>query len=382
MPALLDDLDLDAILRPITGGTAVGTDPRSDVSPQSLYFQIRDARAEARAMERQAESSGAEDPAAPARWRIVRSLSVKALSEHAKDLELATWLTEALVRAAGLRGLTAGAMIVHGLLERFWDDIYPLPDEDGVATRVGPLAGLSGQGADGTLMQPLRKITLFHRHNGEAFGYWQYQLSDQLATITDPERRQQRLDAGVIAFDEVEKDARQVPASYWVGLRDEIGAALGAWNAMTVVLDERAGEASPSMIRVKHLLADMLATTERFAPAADAMGSSDAETSSVAGNAAGAATAGNASGAAFSPPSGGPMVSRGGVSGREDALRQLGEIAAWFKTNEPNSPLAYTLEEAVRRGRMSWPDLVAELLPDMTSRNGLLVSLGIRPDSE
>jgi type VI secretion system protein ImpA len=167
-----------------------------------------------------------------------------------------------------------------------------------------------------------------------------------------------------------------------VGLRDEIGAALGAWNAMTVVLDERAGEASPSMIRVKHLLADMLATTERFAPAADAMGSSDAETSSVAGNAAGAATAGNASGAAFSPPSGGPMVSRGGVSGREDALRQLGEIAAWFKTNEPNSPLAYTLEEAVRRGRMSWPDLVAELLPDMTSRNGLLVSLGIRPDSE
>ena len=68
--------------------------------------------------------------------------------------------------------------------------------------------------------------------------------------------------------------------------------------------------------------------------------------------------------------------------GRDDALRHLGEIAAWFKRNEPNSPMAYTLDEAIRRGRMSWPELVAELLPDVAVRNGLLVSLGIRPPPE
>ena len=68
------------------------------------------------------------------------------------------------------------------------------------------------------------------------------------------------------------------------------------------------------------------------------------------GSSAGAGTAGD-----------GPAQS-GAIGGREQALRQLAEIAGWFKRNEPNSPLGYTLDEAVRRGRMAWPDLVAELI--------------------
>ena len=53
-----------------------------------------------------------------------------------------------------------------------------------------------------------------------------------------------------------------------------------------------------------------------------------------------------------------------GISGREQALRQLTEIAAWFKRNEPSSPIGFTLDEAVRRARMGWPDLVAPLRPE------------------
>ena len=33
-------------------------------------------------------------------------------------------------------------------MEQFWDGIYPLPDEDGLATRVAPLTGLNGEDAD------------------------------------------------------------------------------------------------------------------------------------------------------------------------------------------------------------------------------------------
>ena len=72
----------------------------------------------------------------------------------------------------------------------------------------------------------------------------------------------------------------------------------------------------------------------------------------------------------------------GGVAGREQALRQLSEIAAWFRQNEPSSPLAYTLDDAVRRSRMTWPELITELLPDESSRNTLLTSLGIKPPSD
>ena len=37
------------------------------------------------------------------------------------------------------------------LAENFWDGLYPLPDEDGILTRVAPLAGLNGVEADGVL---------------------------------------------------------------------------------------------------------------------------------------------------------------------------------------------------------------------------------------
>lgn len=69
----------------------------------------------------------------------------------------------------------------------------------------------------------------------------------------------------------------------------------------------------------------------------------------------------------------------GQILNREGALKQLEELSAWFRRTEPHSPLAYTLEEAVRRGRLTWPELLEELLTDKNVRDGLLVKLGIRP---
>jgi type VI secretion system protein ImpA len=65
---------------------------------------------------------------------------------------------------------------------------------------------------------------------------------------------------------------------------------------------------------------------------------------------------------------------------RETALRELDRIAEYFRRTEPHSPLAYTLDEAVRRGRMSLSELLAEVLPDAAVRNAMLVRLGIRPE--
>jgi type VI secretion system protein ImpA len=72
----------------------------------------------------------------------------------------------------------------------------------------------------------------------------------------------------------------------------------------------------------------------------------------------------------------------GGISAaasREDMLRELERIAEFFRRTEPQSPLSYTLEEAVRRGRMSWPELMAEIVTDAATRDNILMQLGIRP---
>lgn len=366
----LETADLEAILAPIPGDRPAGIDVREDFTPSSIYFRLRDARSDARDAERQAESpnpdrqgeSGGSEEALQTRWRPVATLAISALKETTKDLEIATWLTEALVRMSGLNGLVAGSSVITGLVEQYWDGLFPMPDENGMETRVAAVAGLSGQGADGTLMQPLRKLRLFVRPDGSPFGLWQYEATRELAAIVDPERREQRVAAGVVPLEDVEREGRAAGVAHWSAQRDTVVQAMAAWEAMGRVLDEKAGAASPSGIRVREALQLMLDTCNRFVPKVDPNEGAVGDQPGAAGAAAG--------------------VPQGNIAGREQALRQLGQIAEWFKRNEPNSPIGYTLDEAVRRGRMAWPDLVAELIADEPSRSSLLISLGMkRPDA-
>ena len=116
MDELPEGFDLDALLAPIAEDAAAGTDLREDASPQSLYYRLRDARAEARAAERAMES---DDEAARRRreWRTIRQLGIEAIAQNSKDLEVASWLTEALLRCDGLAGFIAGVRLMHGLVE-------------------------------------------------------------------------------------------------------------------------------------------------------------------------------------------------------------------------------------------------------------------------
>lgn len=370
MAQLIDDFDLEAVLAPVSEDAPAGTDLREDYSPASVYFQLRDARAEARDAERQAEAAEGDEATAP-QWRSMQSLALRALATGAKDLEVAAWMTEALVRTDGLRGLSTGAAVIGGLVERYWDDLFPMPDEDGIETRVAPVAGLAGQGVDGTLMQPLRKTTLFNRPDGSPFGLWRYVATVELSGITDPERRAARLEAGVLPFDEMEKEARLAGPGHWSALRTDVSGALESWAEMGRALDDKAGPDSPSTSRVRDLLVQLLEICDRFAPAQAGGGGAEASDGAAgpaeaqAGLPAGGGNAANAAAAA--------------IAGREQALRQLGEIAAWFRKTEPHSPLSYTLDDAVRRARMTWPELLAEVLPDQTTRDALITALGIRP---
>jgi type VI secretion system protein ImpA len=357
----LETADLEAILAPLAGDHPTGIDLRQDFAPTSIYFRLRDARAQARDAERQADTQDG-DEGLPTLWRPVATMAIGALKSTSKDLEVATWLTEALVRIAGLRGLMAGASVIGGLVERHWDGLFPMPEEGDLEIRVAAVSGLSGQGTDGTLMQPLRKVALFRRPDGSPFSLWQYQAAVELSGITDPARRAQRIDSGVLPFEEVEKEARMAGATHWSAQREVITETLAAWKEMERVFDEKAGQASPAVNRVRDLLEFVSETCRRFAPP-DATDGAAEMTS---------ATAGDGSAVVATP---------GRITGREQALRQLTEIAAWFKRNEPSSPIGFTLDEAVRRARLGWPELVAELVSDETARHMLLTTAGIKPPS-
>ncbi len=370
MADLPDGFNLEALLAPIPGDSPVGADLREDFSSQSPYNRLRDARSEARDAEKLIDAGNTDVPDPTSMWRAVRDLALKTLRETSKDLEVAAWLTEAMVRGNGLLGLAAGARTISGLAEKYWDTVFPLPSEEyGLEDRIAPVQGLNGQDGGGSLMQPLNKIVLFDRPDGSPVAYYNYTQSEQLTKL-DKARLEARVKAGAVPYADMEKEARAQSRRLAV-VRTDARAALKAWEDMAKLLDEKAGADSPSTSHVRDVLRNIMGVANRYAPPEAATPDAAEETEETTGQDNDEM---ETSGAAA-----GPRVAVGQVMNREGALKQLEDLSAWFRRTDPHSPLAYTLEEAVRRGRLTWPELLEELLTDKNVRDGLLIRLGIRP---
>ncbi len=353
-------IDIEGLLAPLdTGEQGVGQDLRTDYSGSSPYQRLRDARSQARAEERARDAEGDSEGPEPPSWRDVLSVGVQAISSQSKDVEIAAWMTEALVRVHGLAGAAAGARLIAGLCDRYWETLLPLPDEDGLENRASPIGGLAGSGADGTIMQPLRRLPLFHRADGTGVGVYHWEQVEQTEGLEES-RRRARQEAGVPELKTLEAEAR-LDRPFLTSVWEQATAARDAWSELEKVLDARFGSDSPSIRKVTSLLERMIEIARRLgaAPAQAA-----AETDELAP--AGAVPAAGA-------PAG-PLMSR------DAALRELDRIAEFFRRTEPHSPLAYTLDEAVRRGRMSFFELLAAVLPDADMRRGIFERLGMRPD--
>lgn len=360
-------ISVDDLLSPVPGEVPHGSDLRNP-SSHPLLSDLRSAWRTARQREERP------DIRSPADWKAVERQAAAILAGHSKDLEVAAWLAEALLYTDGFAGAAAGGALIAGLVERFWDGLYPAPfaDEPAVGAeeaRLEPLGHLAG--AEGRLLPPVRRVVLFTLADGTGFCFSDCQES-KAWTALRPEQRTQRLgslvpdrraafeqSAGAKLWNVVQPAARADAADLLADQRDAITAARDAWRAVAAALDHRAGAGRFSAAALIGLLEEVLRTVNELAP--PAVAAPDAPTQEAA------------------PAAGsGPAA---GVNGREQALRQLEDIAAFFRRTEPHSPLAFTLQEAMRRARLSWPELLAEVVPDKGQREAILSRLGIRPDA-
>lgn len=345
--------DVSSLLVPISADNPAGADLRQDTTPTSLYARIRDARKAARAAERSSlfdeSNTNADD-----HWRQVLELAPPAIREKSKDLEIACWLTEALVRKGGFGGLRDGFQLIRQLIEGFWDGLYPLPDEDGIETRVAALTGLNGEGAEGVLIAPIRTVFITEPGpGGRPFSYWQYKQALDAQRIADDQGRAEQISKNGFSIDDIQAAVDQSSQAFYVNLHDDVREALEAYKRIDQLLTERCGaQDAPPTSNIIGILTDTFGAITHLAR--DKLPQPEAETT-----AGGEPAAEGSEGATV----GGPVKSRA------DALRQLGQIAQFFRRTEPHSPLSYVIEKAVRWGDMSLGDLIRELIPDSGSRS-------------
>lgn len=366
----LGAFDPEELLRPVSEDAPSGTDPRADQAADAPYYRAKDARAAARRIERTNDADG-ENAAPVQEWSDVAELCIEILASRAKDLEVATWLVEAMLRLEGFAGLQSSIETSTGLVSRYWDSIYPAPDEDGFELRLTPFINLNGQDSPGTLMQPLRKIAV--TLGDSSYQFWQYEQALEVSQITEQSRKDARIAGGAVELEQFALAVQQTPAEFYARMVAQIEASLAALNGLSEAFAEKVGHDAPPAGALRAMLNTILDAVRVFA--SDKL---EQYASSVAVQDADELDEPDDS-TEPGDDTQSPGPARGPIANREDALRQLLKIAAYFREHEPHSPISYTLEEMVRRGRMPLPQLLDELIIDASARNYFYIASGLRP---
>jgi type VI secretion system protein ImpA len=357
-------LDFERLLPPIPGANPAGADLRTDPTSGSAYYLIKDTRSAARAAERQQVAREEDANEKRPDWRPVLEHGTKALAEKTKDLEITAYIIEALVRLHGFAGLRDGFRLAREQIERFWEKLYPIPDEEGLEARVSALTSLNGDDAEGTLIAPIGRVPITEATSAGRMTAGHYQDVLALGKITDPKLRDKKLAGGALSLEKFQKAIAETPPSFFRTLVEDLEQCQAELTKLDAALSQRCGQHAPPTGQLRAALASALDTVKEVAR--------DKLSTPSTPNQAAATPAATANGA-------GPAnITADGFRTREEAFEHLLKVADFFRRSEPQAVVSYALEQVVRWGRMSLPELLTELVPDESPRKNLFKQVGIR----
>ncbi|MFC5458957.1 type VI secretion system protein TssA [Massilia niabensis] len=301
--------NVEQLLRPVSEAAPCGED---------LAFSPElDAIAQARKADDPSIEQGAwVTTLKEADWKFVTKRCALLLETRSKDLQLAVWLAEASAKTAGLRGLGDALLVTASLCERYWDGLYPLPDEGGFEQRIGNLAWIAARAPQLVMECPVTEGTAFSMRDIEAA---------------------RASGAGKIA--EVEAARGRTSKAWQQALLDDCTACLAALDGLEGAVDARLGVDGPSFSSARTALQNL---AHFVTPAAAAAGPAP-----VAGAAVAAPGQPQPLPAAASQ---GQQVFAGPIQTRAQALGQLRAVADFFRHTEPHSPVAYLADKAASWG--------------------------------
>jgi len=268
-------------------------------------------------------------------WREIRDRSLEAL-EKSKDFRLLTHLAAAAVRTEGFGEFTQALTVAAQWLTDWSDEVFPRVDDDSILRR-NALSGFADRMA---VVDGVRRASILSHAQlgslcirdiematgeiapteGETAAVDEAQLSALLAASSVEELKalSEQLDTGVRSLDSIEESMRSKGGS-------EAAPDFGALSA--------------PLSRTRRLVNDHLATR---APAEDGSAAGDNGAAGISGGAVGV----------------------GAIRSRQDATRALDAVAAFFRANEPSSPIPLLLERAKRLVAKDFLEVLAELAPE------------------
>jgi type VI secretion system protein ImpA len=355
-------VDLDVLLQPISDESPSGENLRYS----GLYDDISNAR---RADDTLNQGDWQSEVKVADYSRVI-DLSVSALSTKSKDMQVAAWLSEALIKEFGFAGLRDGMKLLAGLQENFWDTLHPEVDEGDMEGRANAISWLDTQGSFAIKGAPIT--------SGPGYGFLgfedskRFDIPDNLESLGSEEQQKyndlkyQAETEKRVTTDMWRKAVAQTRRAFCEELNYTIGECWEAFKELNRVIEEKyERNQMPGLSELKRSLDAIGLQTKKMLDEKRLEEPDESDAGFVDGESGDASDGSGRGGSA------------GAVQGRHDALKRLGEIAAFFQRTEPHSPVAYLVQRAVKWGNMPLDSWLQDVIKDDTVLHSLRQTLGL-----
>ena len=281
-------------------------------------------------------------------WPAVIS-AVTVLFGETKDLQLGVWLTEALLGKQGFSGLSTGMELLRGLIDQFWDSVYPLPEDDDLELRVGPMEWLGSK-----LVIPVRMAPWGNSGLSSLIYATSRDVPSESEADVDEAKRARRLEAIELGKPLPEVVDASLEAMTKVTVRAilaDVDEAITALSALEKVSDDRFGRDAPAFNGLRSTLDE---TRRFFASQLVRKLETDPDPEVFEADTTGTDGA--------TPVDDGPLTPE--PTSKNDAAQRVGVIARWMRSQDAGNPAPYLLVRGFRWGelRVNAPDVDPKLL--------------------
>lgn len=332
------------LLNPIPGPNPSGENLR--YKPE--YDKIKEARLE-EGDDWIAGTSGRERKVAD--YPKVLKLTQEALAVKSKDLWLAAWLTEALLKTGGFSGLRDGLGLSRQLVEQFWDTLYPALDDGDAELRAAPLTWI------GTRLDVAVKNVPLNTAGHDWLKYTESRKvgsEDQATTDSEKRARQKLLDEGKLPAEAFNKSFTETPKAFYAQGEKDLDSCLEELSKLDRLGEEKFGEVAPifgqlkrALEEVRHAVHMLLEEKRKVEPDPVVDVKPEAAAEAVEG-AAGA-------GSRVVPTPVGILISVQGSSepsDRKEVIASVATAAAYLRQRDPYSPAPYLMLRGLRWGEL------------------------------
>ncbi len=365
-------LDIESLLLPISEEHPSGTDVR-----YTMHDLIREARREDENL-----PQGDWKPKGPpkmADWGKVIELAATVLSTESKDLQVAAWLLEALVKRNGFAGLRDGLRLLRELHTRFWDTVYPVVEGGDMEFRAAPVEWLNEKEKSPFFPITVKKIPVLHAHDGVAYSFFHWEESRAVENLgrQSQQAKEEAVAEGKVTKELMDKAEVATPLSHCITLFEDVCQCWDEAQAFDQVLKEKFGEQNSDRPSLENLKAEIEScrlfldeTVQRKGGAG--MSNMESRASQNIGAQIDTDTVNRVT----------AVQGSGGIEpvDRLDALRRLAAVAEFFRKTEPHSPVAYLVQRAAKWGEMPLEEWLNEVIKSEDVLGSVRETLGLKDD--